>query len=251
MTSNEEQRHAEIIEVDGGRMLIHGREPLDEASRAAVLEVARSAKALVDAARPTDEQMRKWSDKLAGMPTKGLGAQFLAGRLLRELEAERARHAETEAKYQECEAHLTTALDHIDKQAVPQPDTTRIEQALVIAWDDGNATGLDGWTGPGRGAGDVDDEAIRRRNRSLRKLLTELAQPASVPPPVTVGYLVGWQDDDSQVRVELDEEENIVSGASTNAYAYIGDAREFVAELGPSDPDTQFKVYGLREMPNA
>ncbi len=43
------------------------------------------------------------------------------------------------------------------------------------AWDDGNGTGLDGWTGPGRGAGEVDDEAVYRRDRCIRTLLEEVA----------------------------------------------------------------------------
>lgn len=30
------------------------------------------------------------------------------------------------------------------------------------AWDDGNGSGLDGWIGPGRGAGEIDAEALRR-----------------------------------------------------------------------------------------
>lgn len=36
------------------------------------------------------------------------------------------------------------------------------------AWDDGNAAGLDGWVGPGRGT-EPDDEGIYQRNRFLRK----------------------------------------------------------------------------------
>lgn len=47
----------------------------------------------------------------------------------------------------------------------------RLRGALGDAWDDGNACGLDGWTGPGRGAGEVDDEAIWRRDRCIEKLL--------------------------------------------------------------------------------
>lgn len=48
----------------------------------------------------------------------------------------------------------------------------RLRDALGDAWDDGNAAGLDGWVGPGRGAGDVDDEALFRRDRFLNKHLT-------------------------------------------------------------------------------
>lgn len=42
---------------------------------------------------------------------------------------------------------------------------------LGSAWDDGNAAGLDGWIGPGRGAGEVDDEAVRARERFIRRTL--------------------------------------------------------------------------------
>lgn len=43
----------------------------------------------------------------------------------------------------------------------------RLSDALGTAWDDGNATGLDGWTGPGRGTLPIDDQAVRNRDRCL------------------------------------------------------------------------------------
>jgi len=46
-------------------------------------------------------------------------------------------------------------------------------EALGEAWDDGNAAGLDGYIGPGRGAGDVDPEAVFARERVLNKLTAE------------------------------------------------------------------------------
>jgi hypothetical protein len=129
-----------------------------------------------------------------------------------------------------------------------QPDPARIERALIEAWDDGNATGLDGYAGPGRGAGDIDAEAVYNRDRVIRKVLAELTTQAD-PPPITAGYLVGWQGDDGQVRIELDEAENIVHGVNARAYAAAADARAFVAELAPADPSTEFRVYQLREVP--
>lgn len=42
-------------------------------------------------------------------------------------------------------------------------------EALEAIWDDGNAVGLDGWIGPGRGAGEVDDYAVRARARAVEK----------------------------------------------------------------------------------
>lgn len=49
-----------------------------------------------------------------------------------------------------------------------------IATRLESAWDDGNATGLDGWTGPGRGS-EPDDYAIRLRERTVDRLSAEIA----------------------------------------------------------------------------
>ena len=46
------------------------------------------------------------------------------------------------------------------------------EQAISLvgkAWDDGNATGLDGWVGPGRGSLPIDTEAQHARTRMVHK----------------------------------------------------------------------------------
>ena len=43
------------------------------------------------------------------------------------------------------------------------------ERKFNKAWDDGNAVGLDGWVGPGRGSGEVDPEAARARERVIRQ----------------------------------------------------------------------------------
>ena len=56
-------------------------------------------------------------------------------------------------------------------------------EALGNIWDDGNAAGLDGWVGPGRGAGEVDDEAIRSRDRAIEKCgraLLDATEPSTV-----------------------------------------------------------------------
>ncbi len=52
--------------------------------------------------------------------------------------------------------------------------------ALGKAWDDGNATGLDGYVGPNRGAGDVDPEAVRARELVLDRLPAPFLQPQVV-----------------------------------------------------------------------
>lgn len=71
------------------------------------------------------------------------------------------------------------ALDYAaERRPTPPSDDLRervaevIEAALWLigeAWDDGNAAGLDGWTGPGRGAGEVDREAQHARTRMVHK----------------------------------------------------------------------------------
>ena len=48
----------------------------------------------------------------------------------------------------------------------------RLPSLLEAAWDDGNALGLDGWTGPERGE-EPDEHAIRRRARLRSKLVDE------------------------------------------------------------------------------
>ncbi|GAB3042096.1 hypothetical protein GCM10027079_02580 [Sediminivirga luteola] len=65
---------------------------------------------------------------------------------------------------------------------------TRAEVALIVeeairlvggAWDDGNGAGLDGWVGPYRGAGEIDQEAQHARTRCVHRAdrhLTELMQ---------------------------------------------------------------------------
>ncbi|GAA4774449.1 hypothetical protein [Microbacterium gilvum] len=50
--------------------------------------------------------------------------------------------------------------------------TDNVREALEAAWDEGNGVGLDGWIGPGRGAGEVDDEALRARRRDVDAILS-------------------------------------------------------------------------------
>jgi hypothetical protein len=47
-------------------------------------------------------------------------------------------------------------------------------------WDDGNATGLDGWVGPGRGTEPIDGYAEQRRARSVYAFLDALSSPEVV-----------------------------------------------------------------------
>lgn len=48
------------------------------------------------------------------------------------------------------------------------------------AWDDGNGAGLDGWVGPGRGAGEVDAEAEHARTRFVHKADRKLDEVEAV-----------------------------------------------------------------------
>lgn len=80
----------------------------------------------------------------------------------------------------------------VSPHPTPADETARwdtaevIEAALALvgeAWDDGNATGLDGYIGPGRGAGEIDREAQHARTRMVHKadrLLSEHATPSPV-----------------------------------------------------------------------
>ncbi|WNT44940.1 hypothetical protein SEA_ABBYDAISY_45 [Arthrobacter phage AbbyDaisy] len=54
-----------------------------------------------------------------------------------------------------------------------------LEQILGEVWDDGNAVGLDGWIGPGRGEA-IDSEAVRCRERAVRKSVDELFSDEAV-----------------------------------------------------------------------
>lgn len=51
-----------------------------------------------------------------------------------------------------------------------------VEAAAYLAWDHGNAVGLDGWVGPERSE-EPDDHATRERERYVRKLVAELLDP--------------------------------------------------------------------------
>lgn len=61
-----------------------------------------------------------------------------------------------------------------------------IEHELARVWDDGNGSGLDGWIGPGRGAGEVDAYSVQQRDRdthgALDRIIARLYPPNSHPP---------------------------------------------------------------------
>lgn len=55
-------------------------------------------------------------------------------------------------------------------------DLGEIHRLLCEVWDDGNASGLDGWVGPGRGTEPVDDQAVFNRDRCILRVMGELAR---------------------------------------------------------------------------
>lgn len=61
-----------------------------------------------------------------------------------------------------------------------------IEHELERVWDDGNGSGLDGWIGPGRGAGEADAYAEQQRYRDTRsaldRIIARLYPPTGQPP---------------------------------------------------------------------
>jgi hypothetical protein len=50
----------------------------------------------------------------------------------------------------------------------------QLRELLHEVWDDGNCAGIDGWIGEGMCTGEVDDEAIRSRDRVVDKVLPRL-----------------------------------------------------------------------------
>ncbi|MEU3011086.1 hypothetical protein [Nocardia asteroides] len=62
------------------------------------------------------------------------------------------------------------------------------------------------------------------------------------------GYVVGWMESDDRVNITLDESEPPLGGPDTIAYPDLSEARAFLAEIAPEDPDTAFRVYALREV---
>jgi len=95
---------------------------------------------------------------------------------------------------------------------------------------------------------DTEEEDRQAWRRSMGHLVNALAE-AGLLPTDPAGYFVGWQESDGRVSIALDESEPIFGGGPDRiAYRTLGEAHEFLAEVAPEDPDTQFVVYALREV---
>lgn len=69
-----------------------------------------------------------------------------------------------------------------ERLSVPPSDDER--EALEAIWDDGNAVGLDGWVGPGRGTEPVDEYAIQARARAIEKHAAALRRQGPITDEV-------------------------------------------------------------------
>ena len=74
--------------------------------------------------------------------------------------------------------------------AAPSVTREEVAEALGVVWDDGNGSGLDGWVGPGRGAGEVDHEAVRARDRAVDRALRVITAAPSATRDEVVDALV-------------------------------------------------------------
>lgn len=123
--------------------------------------------------------------------------------------------------------------DMADALEAAQRPPDEIEAALEYAWDDGNASGLDGWTGPGRGAGEVDQQAIYNRDRAIRTALEKLGETRRPP----LGYAVAEHPGDG-LPPNIEDTHPTREGAETDAQA-MRDAASFSQD---------YRVYEVREV---
>lgn len=89
----------------------------------------------------------------------------------------------------------------------------KIAARLEVAWDAGNAKGLDGWTGPERGS-EPDDHAIQQRARIVDRLTEEL-EPTLVATAADA-WDKGYTSGHSRAMRRMSDEPNVEPG--TNPY---------------------------------
>lgn len=96
---------------------------------------------------------------------------------------------------------VAAELEHL-LSALSSPPADDVREALEAIWDDGNATGLDGWVGPGRGTLPIDPEAVEARDRSIERnaaafevrLRGTVTEPCEWCPEHHTGF-AEWQGD--------------------------------------------------------
>ncbi|MFD6093995.1 hypothetical protein ACFWGN_17915 [Oerskovia sp. NPDC060338] len=72
----------------------------------------------------------------------------------------------------------------VDETSDPALSLAALAAVLGDVWDDGNAVGLDGWVGPGRGEA-VDEHAVLRRARAVENALGALVAGGAVKAHLT------------------------------------------------------------------
>lgn len=81
--------HAEVFEVDGEPVRVHGDAPLDDKGRAAMTEVVRAARRKFLADRRSGADLERWRERIKSI--ERVSTRIWVGQLLGELEAERTR----------------------------------------------------------------------------------------------------------------------------------------------------------------
>ena len=128
---------------------------------------------LTEDARAREAAWQRWrQEDEQGRGFRQAYAAFCAGWYSRSvgMAKARARIAELETVAIEALAARRRIAD-LEAVAARSPSPSHLEEAVGEVWDDGNASGLDGWTGPNRGAGTVDQEAVRHREFAVATLM--------------------------------------------------------------------------------
>jgi len=136
----------------------------------------------------------------------------------------------------------------------------RIARAEYSAWKEGYDAVAAEVAGGSQRAPDYDDPhpwgeravAVEKATRAVDALDDLLAAGERQDDAPAVGYVVGWQESDGRVSIALDESEpNPGGGPDRFTYRDPREARQFLAEVAPEDPETRFAVYALHELPDA
>lgn len=132
----------------------------------------REVEAERDALRAENERYRALHESVRAKADEALVAERDALRA----EVERLNESTGEV-WREMNEHINDATDRAEAaEAALAEQRAKVTEAIGAAWDDGNATGLDGWIGPNRGE-EPDAEGIRAREHYVAKALASLSEP--------------------------------------------------------------------------